>query len=347
MSVSLALLQIMAMAIGSANQQGLPVREESPDRNSNVQTVYMNDSHFFYRAAQSSPYYGFTEANYGPFYLFTLFEYLDLMKNDGVIAEANDYIAYISGPTDPVYTASPINLLASPITYADYGLGWLETFLTNQSLVYSPSNNSNSSQLPDDGFWFYGIYNYLLNRGFTVDTSASPGDFSIYYGQGSYSVDNGMDGEWDTPYEMIVDAVDNNYPCIFTVNGSDSECAYPHFAIGYEETTFHNVILNIDIVTYEIIGFTPHFGIRYISPDKIVKASALDFHPTHVHSNNLYSSSLGHSYCGCWQITGCDNHDYHYTRLNNLVHRKTCSMCGESSIEHHFGNYCICQLGDM
>ena len=34
-------------------------------------------------------------------------------------------------------------------------------------------------------------------------------------------------------------------------------------------------------------------------------------------------------------------------RLNNLVHRKTCSMCGETSIEPHSGNYCIRQLGDM
>lgn len=351
MSISLALLQIVALAANSS-QPVLPVASSRQENTTFIDTYYMQDAAFFGLGLAGSGFTGFSTYDYGPFYVYVILEYLDRMCNDNVVSETNDWIAYLNNSSSPSYSGAPLRMLESGVTFSDFGLGWLTTFLTNDGQTYDPSQNHAVYPYSDDGYWCYALGHYLQNRGFTHDQTGVSGDFYINYGRANY-VDDPDENEpmrdWEGTQEMnIKNAVDNNYPCVFTLNSSDTECEYPFFAVGYEDRWYYDPFLNPHIQhSYWPIGYCPHSGyVRTFAADDIVKSSYISFHGTHVHSDNLICTSAGHTYCGCGQITDCVSHDYHYTWLNNTSHRKTCADCGRSEIEAHQGRFCICMLQD-
>jgi len=341
MSVVLSLLQVTSLAIGSSAENTVPVVEDPAAINTTTQLVMMDDYQFFSIDPLSNDCELTTE-QHGAFYLLSVLNYLDAFISDSVVSEENDFTTNDFSVGDSVYIYSPVFFVAAGSLYSQLTISWLETFLSNNNLTYDYTNNAQTFPLADDQFFYQAFNLYLTSRGFVQGNSALEGDYYIEYGRQHYYL-----GVWsDEQSETLIEAVDNNWPCIFTINGLDPLSVYPYFCVGYYVTTYYDPVNDRDESSYQFLGYNPETGLRIFNPDKLVKACVVDLHVSHSHSNNLYSPDTGHNYCYCGQITGCDTHNYHYVRLNALYHQATCEYCGYSIRETHSGRYCICMLQD-
>jgi|GEM_PF-1594611 len=368
MSLIVPILQVIALSVGGTETAGLSqaVLFEKiisiPEAVEN-RTVYPNSFREYVRddSWSSNSYHSYFDSSsnwsaddHGYFMLFVLFDYLDRRYDDAVLAEANDWITDIQDYSQWDIHPSRAAMHLATIQDNDENntadkFSFIPAFLDSQGIDYDPSLNSVSGTANnDDFFWKNAIEAYLTSRGFSKDEGTDPWlihDFSVSYGrQGLWFDPVSGSGYTATPQaDNLKYAVDNDLPVIFTTTNSHYlgvNSDYPFFCVGYTEYLFGG------LTTYTFEGFSPYLGPVTFTESELACVAMVDFHKMHVHSNNVVLKSNGFAYCTCGTRTCYLVHDYHYQRVNNFSHRKTCSVCGDTMLEPHSGRFCICMLDD-
>lgn len=368
MPIIIPILQVFALSLCGSSQDPMTnailtayLSSPSPKSGLRSTSYFSSDSAYFVNSTWS-PYtlnaYNdqtstWTIYDHGYFALFVLFDYLDRKITDDVVSESNDWISVMANPNsfNSHPTGAGLYLAAADLGTLNNNkqslFSYVTSFLSNAGLTYNPSLNSASYfEYNDDYFWKNAVRQYLIGRGFTEDISENPDDFSVVYGrQGIWYEYSG--GTMTTQIaslqaQNLISAVNNDLPAIFTVSISSTQnYIYPFFCYGYEEYTFGGMNY------YDFYGFSPYHGPLVFSETDLATATVVNLHVSHTHSNNIVADSNGFAFCTCGTRTCYEVHDYHYQRLNATYHRKTCSICGDTSIEAHSGLFCICMLGDL
>ncbi|MBR1846886.1 MAG: hypothetical protein IJ787_04150 [Bacilli bacterium] len=369
----LSLIQTVAISIGHSASQLYPLEGCGLDAEGQSSThcdvskangsladrdglVFAENADYFWYDYHNS---NMSNQNGADFGLLLTLSYLDFFLNDDVVGEDVDWTCSISGEPNAIFQ-SP----GAVISYFDPSwVSWISSFATTNGIVYTAPQGYPTQH--EYYFWF--LAEYLIDVGFTPD-GAAPGDFNLSFSRTGYWVHGSSPSgdlySSDIGINALVNSINNGWLSFFTLTSTES-ASYPFVCLGYIENAYEN---------YTFLGYNPVIGKGFYQQPYIYEVTTLDFHASHVHSDNLLASSPQRSFCGCgyslctgphsfgvpvnqnpshhrYRRSFCNHyydeaHEWHYEWKNSLKHRKYCSICGYSYLENHQGRYCICQLLD-
>ena len=378
MSISLALLQTISLCLGHSASPILVCTHEEAE----METVSVSENREgengrgdrYIGETVMHPYSDYIQylsvnqsipnSEMGNYELLIMLSFLDFFKSDSIVSETNDWVVTLSNNPN-IDDQSPSHF--APY-YSNTWLSWIANYASSKNISYSIPQGTPYNTYE---YFYYFLGNYLLDAGYTQTTSTTPGDFELaffranYWAFGAYpSLDLYAS---DLGANAIINAINNGWLAVFNLSYGvgGTTVNRPFIAVGYTQLT---------VSDYSILAYNPYDGTLAFTSEHIHEVTILNFHGTHVHSNNLRSDSPYLYYCGCgyelcrgshsygsatsfnwnkhrYYCANCDyyyeeSHEFHYEWKNATKHRKYCSICNYSILENHSGTFCICQLGD-